>query len=163
MDRHQSRSEPQNPRSANGGQGLTDPFGLALDKEQNLYIADFGADAVFEVKYGTTTATDLDLLDCSEPIGVAVDQKKGYLWVTCGSGNTINVYESGATMPFETITGNDYPYAISLQNKGKPVGTVVESDIETVSVYAYKPGQYTPYATLTNGVELPTGLLIAKP
>jgi hypothetical protein len=30
-------------------------------------------------------------------------------------------------------------------------------------VYAYKNGQYTPYATLTNGIELPTGLLITKP
>jgi hypothetical protein len=151
------------PYQSVSGQGLSDPFGLALDKEQNLYIADFGADAVFEVKYGTTTATDLDLSDCTEPIGVAVDQKNGDLWVTCGSGDTINVYKSGATLPFETIAGNDYPYAISLQNKGKPVGTVVVSDIETDSVYAFAPGQYTSYATLTNGVELPTGLLIAKP
>jgi sugar lactone lactonase YvrE len=145
------------------GQGLTDPFGLALDKAQNLYIADFGASGVFEVKYGTTTATNLGLTGCGEPIGVAVDQKNSYLWVTCGTGNTINVYKLGTTSPFETIPGNDYPYAISLDHKGKPVGTVVESDIETALVYAYKPGQYTSYATLGNGVELPTGLLIAKP
>ena len=113
--------------------------------------------------YGTTTLTNLGLTGCGEPIGVAVDQKNKYLWVTCGSGNTINVYKLGSTSPFETIVGNDYPYAISLENKGKPKGTVVESDIETDEVYAYKPGQYTSYTTLSNGIELPTGLLIAKP
>ncbi len=145
------------------GQGLTDPFGLALDKAQNLYIADFGADAVFEVPHGTTTATNLGLTGCGEPLGVAVDQKNKYLWVTCGEGNTINVYKLGSTSPSETIAGNDDPYAISLENKGKPLGTVVESDIETHDVYAYKPGQYTSYATLSNGIDLPTGLLIAKP
>ena len=145
------------------GQGLTDPFGLALDKHQNLYIADFGADAVFEVKYGTTTATNLELTNCSEPIGVAADQKNGDLWVACGSGNTINVYKSGQTTPFEQIAGDGYPYAISLENKGKPLDTVVVSDIDTKAVYAFAPGTYTSYATLTNGIELPTGLLITKP
>jgi sugar lactone lactonase YvrE len=145
------------------GQGLTDPFGLALDKDQNLYIADFGASAVFEVKYGTTTATNLDLADCGEPVGVAVNQSNGDLWVACGSGNTINVYQSGQSTPFQEIPGSAYPYAISLQNKGKPLDTVVVSDIETKAIYAFAPGKYTSYATLTEGIELPTGVLIAKP
>jgi serine/threonine protein kinase, bacterial len=145
------------------GQGLEDPFGIALDKGQNLYIADFGASAVFEVKYGTTTATNLGLQDCSEPVGVAVDQKNGDLWVACGSGNTINVYESGQTTPFEQIAGSGFPYAISLENKGKPLDTVVVSDIDAKAIYAFAPGQYTSYATLTTGIDLPTGVLIAKP
>jgi DNA-binding beta-propeller fold protein YncE len=145
------------------GQGLKNPFGLALDKSGNLYIADFGASAVFEVKYGTTTVTNLGLEDCDSPTGAAVDQKNGYLWVTCESGNTINVYEPGQTSPTEQITGQGSPYAISIENKGKPRGTVVESDLKTDEVYAYKKGQYTSYATLTNGIELPTGLLITKP
>jgi serine/threonine-protein kinase len=150
------------------GQGLTDPFGLALDRHNNLYIADFGADAVFEVAYGTTTATNLGLTGCGEPLGVGVDEKNNYLWVTCGEGDTINVYKLGSTSPIETIAGNGDPYAISVEDrrgtkKGQPAGTVVESDISTEHVYAYKPGQYTSYATLTNGIELPTGLLIAKP
>ena len=51
----------------------------------------------------------------------------------------------------------------SLQNVGKPKGEVVESDVTTKAVYAFKPNSYSSYATLTNGVELPTALLITKP
>ncbi len=146
------------------GGGMEDPFGLAVDKSGNVYIADFGASAVFEFPAGGSSVTNLNLQDLGEPIGLAIDQKTGYLWETGGSGNVINIYQiGGSTSPIETITGNGYPYAISLQNKHKPKGEVVESDIETDSVYAFMPGSYTPYATLTNGIELPTGLLVAKP
>jgi sugar lactone lactonase YvrE len=146
------------------GGGMEDPFGLALDSKGNLYIADFGASAVFELPAGGTSVTNMNLQDLGEPLGLAVDQKNGYLWETGGDGNTINVYKlGGSTSPIETITGNGYPYAISLELKGAPKDEVVESDIDTHDVYAYKPGQYTSYATLSNDVELPTGLLIAKP
>jgi len=144
------------------GGGLTDPFGVALDKNGNLFIADFGALQVFELPAGGSSVTPLNLSDLSEPIGVAVDKKTGDLWVTDGTGNKINIYAAGSTTPKQTIAGQGYPYAISLQNKGKPKGEVVYSDLGTNSVYAFKPGQYTSYATLTNGISTPTGLLIRK-
>ncbi|HEY1868419.1 MAG TPA: hypothetical protein VGG70_08965, partial [Candidatus Cybelea sp.] len=147
------------------GGGLTDPFGLALDKKGNLYIADFGADAVFELPAGSSSVTNLNLQSLGEPLGLAIDQKSGTLWETAGStSNVINVYQlGGSASPIMTITGNGDPYAISLENKGKPKDEVVESDITTDAVYAFMPGSYTPYATLSNGISLPTGLLIAKP
>ncbi len=146
------------------GGGLTDPSGVALDSSGNLYIADFGADAVFELPAGGSSVTNLGLQGADEPIGVAVDDKLGYLWESGGSGNATNVYQlGGSTSPIETFPGNGFPYAISSENRGKPNGEVVESDIDTHLVYAFKPGSYTPYATLSNGVELPTGLLITKP
>jgi hypothetical protein len=40
---------------------------------------------------------------------------------------------------------------------------VVESDVSSDAVYAFKPHKYMPYATLTNGIQLPTGALISKP
>jgi DNA-binding beta-propeller fold protein YncE len=144
------------------GGGMSDPFGLALDKAGNLYIADFGADQVFELPAGGSSVTPLNLSDISEPLGVAVDKKNGDLWVTDGSGNKINIYAAGSTTPKQSIAGQGFPYAISFQNKGKPKGEVVYSDLGTDSVYAFKPGAYTSYATLTNGITLPTGLLITK-
>ena len=146
------------------GGGMQDPFGLALDSSGNLYIADFGASAVFELPAGGSSVTNLNLAGLGEPLGLAVDQKNGYLWETGGSGNVINIYQlGGSTSPIETITGTGFPYAISLQNVGKPKGEVVTSDTDNHNVYAYKPGQYTSYATLNNGISLPTGLLITKP
>jgi sugar lactone lactonase YvrE len=145
------------------GGGLEDPFGLALDKSGNLYIADFGADAVFELPAGGSSVTNLNLEGLGEPIGLGIDEKTGYLWETGGEDNIINVYKLGGASPIETFTGNGDPYAVSIQEKAKPQGEVVESDASADAGYAYAPGSYTPYATLTNGVELPTGLLVVKP
>jgi hypothetical protein len=150
-------------KSVTGG-GMSDPFGLALDKSGNLYIADFGADAVFELPAGGSSVTNLNLQGVGEPLGLAIDQKTGIMWETDGAGNAINIYQlGGSTSPIMTIGGHGEPYAISLENRGKPKGEILESDLGTLDVYAYMPGSYTPYATLSNGIELPTGLLVTKP
>ena len=146
------------------GGGMVDPFGLALDGSGDLFIADFGADAVFEVKAGTTTVQNLNLSGLGEPIGLAFDLSSGYLWESDGSGDAINVYSLGtSSSPIETIPGSGFPYAIATENVGKPLGEVVESDLDARAVYAYKPDSYSSYAELTNGIETPTGLLITKP
>jgi hypothetical protein len=146
------------------GGGLDEPSGLALDAKGNLYIADFGADAVFELPAGGSSVTNLNLESVGEPIGVAVDQKKNLLWETGGSANAINVYKlGGSTSPVQTIPGNGFPYAVGISNHGKPKGEVVVSDINAHAVYAFKSGSYTPYATLTNGIQQPTGLFVTKP
>jgi hypothetical protein len=149
------------------GGGLTDPFGLAIDKSGNLYIADFGASAILEVKAGTTTVQNSGLTGVGEPIGLAIDEKTGYLWETGGEDNIVNVYAPlSSNSPIETFDGLGDPYAISLENAGKPKGEVAESDLGPTGqkyIYLYKPGSYSPYASLSNGVELPTGVLITKP
>lgn len=146
------------------GGGMTDPFGLAIDKSGNLYIADFGVDQILEVKAGTTTVVNSGLTGVDEPLGLAIDEKTGYLWETTGQSNAVNIYDpSTSTSPIKTFNGNGDPYSISLENHGKPKAEVAIGDISTASVYAFKAGSYTPYATLTNGVELPTGMLITKP
>jgi sugar lactone lactonase YvrE len=142
------------------GGGLTNPFGLSLDKDGNLYVADFGARQVFEIAAGTTTVVPLNLQDLSEPLGVACD-KVGNLWVTDGSGDKVNVYPPGSTTPSHSITtGYSFPYAISIDKNG---GAAISNINTPIAVYAYKRGQFTSYATLTNDIALPISLLLAIP
>jgi DNA-binding beta-propeller fold protein YncE len=144
--------------------GMEDPFGISLDKKGNAYIADYGAETVWELAAGGSSVTNLGLEDLTEPLGTAVDQKTGYLWVTDGSGDKVAIYQlGGSTSPVETIAGGGFPYSVTIQNHGKPAGTTAYGDLDADSVYVFKAGSYTPYATLTNGVDTPTGLLIATP
>jgi streptogramin lyase len=146
------------------GGGMSVPFGLSTDKNGNVYIADYGAVAVFELSAGGSTVTNLGLADLSEPLQTAVNQKAGYLWVTDGTGDNVKVYQlGGSTSPVQTIAGNGFPYSVSVENYGKPKGEAVYGDGGDDTVYAFMPGSYTPYATLTNGTGNPAGLLISKP
>lgn len=142
--------------------GMSEPFGISLDKSGNLYIPDFGCACVWELPAGGTSVTNLGLQDLSEPLQSAVDQKTGYLWVTDGSGNRVQIYDLPSTTPVETISGQGFPYSVSIQNKGKPLDETVYGDQGTESVYVFKPGSYTPFATVTN-TGVPTGLLLEKP
>jgi hypothetical protein len=145
------------------GGGLSDPYGLGLDEKQNLYIADMDAHAVFEVPYGTTNVVNLNLQGVDSPVNVKFD-KYGNLWEADNGNNYVsgfvNVYPPGSQTPTETIKGFGYPYALSIDKRGT---VVIGNTGSPAAVYAYKPGQYTPYATLTSGVSIPTGVLIGKP
>jgi DNA-binding beta-propeller fold protein YncE len=117
---------------------------------------------VFELSAGGSSVTNLNLSKLWRPYGLAIDPKTGYLWeADLNSG--VNIYNlASGTSPVQNIPGTGYS-AISIQHEGKPPGEVVISSVYTSEVYAFKPGQYTAYATLSNGVEDPTGLLITKP
>jgi hypothetical protein len=149
------------PSEIISGGGLTDPFELALDKKQNLYVADFGANQVFEIPAGTETVKSLGLQDCGDPTGIAIDQRTGYIWVT--SNGQVNVYALGSTTPSKEITGFRDAYAISIQDDGTKQGTVAVADSNADLVDLFKPGSYTPYASFGDEMEDPTGILIEKP
>jgi hypothetical protein len=142
--------------------GLQEPFGISLDKEGNLYVPDFGCPCVYELPAGGSSVTNLDLQDITEPLQSAVDQKTGYLWVTDGEGNRVQVYDLPSTTPVETISGQGFPYSMSIQNKGKPLDEAIYGDQGTDDVYVFKKNTYTPFATVTD-TGLPTGLLLEKP
>jgi DNA-binding beta-propeller fold protein YncE len=142
--------------------GMSEPFGISLDSQGNLYIPDFGCPCVWELPAGGSSVTNLGLQDITEPLQSAVDQKTGYLWVTDGQGNRVQIYKLPSTSPVETIAGQGFPYSVGIQNKGKPKDETVYGDQGTDDVYVFAPGSYTPFATLTNTGDA-TGLLLAKP
>lgn len=156
-------SGSKSPSKTITGGGLDTPDGLAVDAAGNLYIADVVADAIFELPAGGSSITNLNLQGLAGPLGVAVDQKTGDL-VELSEQNTVNVYQlGGSTSPIDSFSYGTSLFAIGLQNKGKPNGVTAVSDVYSNTVYAFKRDTETPYATLTNGISFPTGLLIAKP
>jgi DNA-binding beta-propeller fold protein YncE len=141
--------------------GMSDPFGISLDSKGNLYIPDFGCGCVWELPAGGSSVTNLGLQDLTEPLQSSVDEKTGYLWVTDGSGNRVQVYQLGSTTPVETIAGAGFPYTVSVQNGGGRKGETVYGDEGNSDVYVFEPNQYTPFATVTDAGE-PTGSLLVK-
>jgi len=142
--------------------GMYTSIGISLDAGGNLYVADVVCACVWELPAGGSSVTNLGLQDLMEPYGSAVDQKTGYLWVTDGGTDRVQIYKLGSTSPAETITGYTQPYSVAVQNQGKPLGEAIYGDIGTDDAYVYKPNSYTPFATLTN-TGLPYGLLLSKP
>jgi DNA-binding beta-propeller fold protein YncE len=151
------------PSRVISGKPLVNPCGLAVDKHGDLFIADPGAGQVFELVEDGSSVVPLNLRELQQPTGVGIDQASGYLWVTDAATNAIDVYAPGTTAPAATIPGNGSPYAISVQNQGKPKHLVVESDLATNAVYVYDQKHRELQATLNNGIEQPTGLLIENP
>jgi DNA-binding beta-propeller fold protein YncE len=148
------------------GGGMLYPFGLAIDKRGDVFIADDGANTIFKLPAGGSKVTKLHLSDLGSPIGIAIDPKTGYLWETSPKlyYHQINIYDlASGQSPIRTILVSGFPFAISIANTGRPLGEVVVSDLDQQAVLAFKPGQYTPYAKLTNDLNYPSGLLIAKP
>ncbi|MEO6835164.1 MAG: hypothetical protein ABI231_04570 [Candidatus Tumulicola sp.] len=93
-------------------------------------------------------------------MNLAFDES-GNLWVTDSAGGKVNIYPPGATTPSKSLTsGYTSAYGISID---KTVAAVVSNYSSPAAVYAYKPGKYKPYATLTNGISQAISLLLTKP
>jgi hypothetical protein len=78
--------------------GLSEPYGLAVDRRGNLYVSDFQKDAVFEYPPGASgDARPIRQLSLAPhtPYYVGVDGL-GYLFVGDLDTNAINVYRPGA-------------------------------------------------------------------
>jgi hypothetical protein len=149
------------------GGGLQGLSGCALDKSGNLYVTDNSAAQVFEIPAGTTNVFSLNLQQLPNPTFDAIDYSTGDLWVTDGPQGSVNVYAPGSQSPRKIIPGFTTAFAISIENKQRVFGHggAVISDLgaSPKAVDVFKRRQYTPYATLTNGIEFPSGLLITKP
>jgi DNA-binding beta-propeller fold protein YncE len=146
------------------GGGMQQPFGLALDNSGNLLIADPLANAVFEIPAGSRHVKKLGLANLGQPIGLAYDLKRGYLWEAGGSYYVVNIYKLPSDNPIKTIRKTSYyPYAISLQNDGTLKGEVVIAGVNNHTLYAFKPGKYKYYATLSNNIYTPEAVLITQP
>jgi DNA-binding beta-propeller fold protein YncE len=90
-------------------------FAVALDAQNNLYVACTTANTIFEFAPGSTQGTNLGLLLGGEPHGMAFDASGNLLVAVSkapGSGSVVDVFPPGSTTPSKQITGPFQPFMI---------------------------------------------------
>jgi sugar lactone lactonase YvrE len=104
--------------------GLDAPEGIAVDDQQNIYVANSGSNSVAVYEAGATGQAqpiqDINGKDTglADPGGLALDQDRN-IYVSNASAGTVTVYASGATgdaVPIQAIGGN--------QTRMNGVGTI---------------------------------------
>lgn len=89
--------------------GLSDPRGLAIDKYQNLYVAEYGASRVVKYNLSTKAATTI-ATSLLEPTSVAVDSF-GDVYVTQEGPTALNIIRIKDLKVIQTYTSS--PSAIA--------------------------------------------------
>jgi hypothetical protein len=113
-------------------------------KKKLLYVSDEGQGIVdiFSVPKYSLVGQITNGID--QPEGLATD-KKGNLYVSNLSGNTITVYKPGATSPFLTLTESEGPDDVAVGSNG-----YVYAADSGGGVAVYPPGATSPTTRLTN-------------
>jgi serine/threonine-protein kinase len=149
------------PSAQIGNFGLA--IGLAVDKNDDLFVCDAHDDDVYEIKSGTSKAVNLGLSGLEDPTGAAVDPA-GDLYVSDEAVGhfAVNAFHPGKASPFLTITsGLDGPYDLAFDAKSTLF--VGNSEIDPGNVTEYAKGKTTPSTSFTNGIENPAGLAVYPP
>lgn len=96
-----------------------DPYGMALDRENDLFISALGYPTAraYEIPNGSETPEDLGISGIDVMHGIAVDRKGNIIIVDQGA-KAIYVYPPGSDTPSKTITdGLIQPILIALDKR----------------------------------------------
>ncbi|HEY1680289.1 MAG TPA: hypothetical protein VGF98_01435 [Candidatus Tumulicola sp.] len=127
-------------------QGIDEPFDLAFDASNDLYVLNFGNDTltVYAENAGTPKLTISTGLNW--PVALALDNSNG-LYVLNSFDNTITVYNSKEGNERYAISdGLTYPVAIAI---GADQNLYVANG---ANVAVYAPGAQSPTRTITTGI-----------
>jgi hypothetical protein len=134
-----------------GSSGLSDPVGIGLDAQSNIYVVNFAVPSV-EV-FGSSSTTPVRTIvgpdtGLSQPIAIAVDGA-GTVYALNQGSDAVTVYAPGATgdvKPTRTIagasTGIATPQGIALDSS---------SNVWVTNLLSGQPGMVTVFAAGANG------------
>lgn len=92
-------------------------FSLALDANNNLYVACTISNAIYKFAPGSTQGTNLGLVLKGEPHGMVFDNAGDLLVadsVAPNQGSSVDVFPPGSSTPSKTIGGTFQPFMIAL-------------------------------------------------
>lgn len=136
---------------------LGQPVGVAVDGNDNVWVACDSSNAVFEIPAGTSTPQNANLTGLAGPIGISFG-KSDEMYVSNFSGNDVNVYAYGTTTPSEIITNGINGPTL---NAFTFTGAFFQSN-QSVNAEGYHRNQTSPFSTIT-GLGDPLGIAEAPP
>jgi len=150
-----------NPKVANPSpkgsitSGINVPFGLAVDKNSTLYVANISGNTVTVYPKGHTSPSLTISTGIAGPYGVGVDSA-GNVFVSNLNNNTITAYKAGQTSPYETISFSSEGQAVGLNVDGND-NVWVACDT-TSEVFEIPKGSSTPVNAGLSGLNGPIGI-----
>ncbi len=129
------------------------PCGVAIDHENNVYVASDSENRVYEIPAGSSTAQNLGLVGLNGPIGLAF-KSEDTLYVGNYGGNNVEIYPSGSKSPSTTLTTGLAGPTLNGFVKG---GVFFQSNEDSGLVQGYKGKQTSPFSTIT-GIPQPLGV-----
>ncbi len=131
---------------------LGQPVGVAVDGNDNVWVACDSTNAVYEIPAGTSTPQNANLTGLAGPIGISFG-KQDEMFVSNFSAANVNVYAYGSTTPSETITDGISGPTL---NAVTFTGAFFQSN-QSANVVGYHKNQTSPFSTIT-GLSDPLGI-----
>ena len=145
-----------NPPTTLVSQRLTFPSGVAVDAAGNVYIADFGDNAIKEWNAATQTVSTLVSSGLSQPDGVAVDGA-GNVYIADTGNNAIKEWNA-ATQTVSTLvsSGLNGPYGVAVD----AAGNVYIADTCNNAIKEWNAATQTVSTLVSSGLNDPAGVAV---
>ncbi len=140
------------PIATYGGAAAGDPYGLAVDANENVFVAEAQANIVIELS--SITGTVVNTISAPGPYALALDAS-GKLYI--GTSNGVTVYAppyNGTSL--QTIEPGDPVQGIAFDSKGD----IFVGGNNKIVVLAPPYGVTNTIATITTGLGTPLGLAV---
>jgi virginiamycin B lyase len=139
------------------------PYGLALDRQGNVWVCRMGADLLGKLETRTGRITELSMGRGSRPRRVAASPD-GTLWVTLyGNGKLARVDPVAGKVlkEYAMPAGPDGgPYAVTVDAAGRVFANEIQTD--TVAVLDPKTGKFRVYKLPSNNVGIRKAIVDAR-
>lgn len=159
--------DPKTPNPSPEGSitdGIDYPFGVAVDKNGTLYVANLlggspniGSITVYPAGSTSPSLTITDGMD--NPYGIGVDSMGNVFAANLGNDEMVG-YSAGATSPFETVTFPRYSQVLGLGVDKK--GNVWLASDSDNSVYEVPAGSTSPQNAGLSALSGPTNVAFGK-
>ncbi|SHN32780.1 cadherin-like beta sandwich domain-containing protein, partial [Mucilaginibacter sp. OK098] len=135
------------------GSGFNNPYGVAADAPGNIYVADYGNNAVKKIPVGGGAPVTIGS-GFSNPKGVAVDAA-GNVYVADNGNNAVKKIPVGGGAPITLGSGFNQPYGVAVDG----AGNVYVADYGNNAVKKIPVGGGAP-VTLGSGFSNPGGVAV---